>query len=125
MRASKQRSVERGAISTDRTVSGSHNVIVQLSPDQPSKELEPGRPGRQRRPGRLAASASVVGMTVLLIWALTTPGGYFWPSWVWLGLLIPFAVVGGIRLALRAPRRRALASAMSRRWWSGILIGCG
>jgi signal transduction histidine kinase len=48
-----------------------------------------------------------LGVFVLLIWALTTPGEYFWPSWVWLGLLIPFAVAGSIRKALRAPRRRA------------------
>jgi hypothetical protein len=48
-----------------------------------------------------------LGVFVLLIWALTTPGEYFWPSWVWLGLLIPFAVAGSIRNALRAPRRRA------------------
>jgi signal transduction histidine kinase len=34
-----------------------------------------------------------------------TGASYYWPGWVWLGLAIPFAVVGSIRLALRTPRR--------------------
>jgi signal transduction histidine kinase len=53
---------------------------------------------------RLAALAATIGVSMLLIWALT-PGAYFWPSWVWLGLLIPFAVVASVRMGLRAPRR--------------------
>jgi signal transduction histidine kinase len=53
---------------------------------------------------RLAALAATVGFGVLLIWVVT-PGSYFWPGWVWLGLLIPFAVVQAVRMGLRAPRR--------------------
>jgi signal transduction histidine kinase len=45
---------------------------------------------------------------VLLIWALTSPGSDFWPSWVWLGLLIPFAVVKGVQMGLRLPGRGGL-----------------
>jgi signal transduction histidine kinase len=83
-------------------------VIVELAHDRSYNGRVASRPPWRRRPvGRLAASAATLGVLVLLIWALTTPGEYFWPSWVWLGLLIPFAVVGGIRKALRAPRRRA------------------
>ncbi len=83
-------------------------MIVELAHDRSYNERVAPRPPWRRRPvGRLAASAATLGVFVLLIWALTTPGEYFWPSWVWLGLLIPFALVGGIRKALRAPRRRA------------------
>jgi signal transduction histidine kinase len=56
---------------------------------------------------RLAGVAAIVGVMVLLIWALT-PGSYFWPGWVWLGLLIPFAIVQSVRMGLRVPGRRAL-----------------
>ena len=57
---------------------------------------------------RLAGLAATVGVMVLLVWALTTPGSYFWPSWVWLGLVIPFAVVRSVRLGLRYRGRQAL-----------------
>jgi signal transduction histidine kinase len=53
---------------------------------------------------RLGALAAIVGLGILLIWALT-PGSYFWPGWVWLGLLIPFAVVKSVGMGLRMPRR--------------------
>jgi signal transduction histidine kinase len=56
---------------------------------------------------RLGALAATVGVMVLFIWAVT-PGRYFWPAWVWLGLLIPFAAVKSVRMGLRVPRRRAL-----------------
>ena len=82
-------------------------MIVQLAHDQSySERVAPRPPWRRRLVGRLAAFAATLGVFVLLIWVLTTPGGYFWPSWVWLGLLIPFALVGSIRTALRASRRR-------------------
>ena len=65
-------------------------------------------PGRHRSlTWRLAGVAAIVGAMVLFIWALT-PGSYFWPGWVWLGLLIPFAVVTSVRMGLRVPGRRAL-----------------
>jgi signal transduction histidine kinase len=44
---------------------------------------------------------------LLLIWAVT-PGSYFWPGWVWLGLLIPFAAVNAVRMGMRRPSRRGL-----------------
>ena len=79
------------------------------SSQHPSRREEVAlRPRRSRRlSGRLAGLAAIVGVMVLLIWALT-PGSYFWPSWVWLGLLIPFAVVKSVRMGLRLPGRRAL-----------------
>ena len=57
---------------------------------------------------RLATLAGTIGLSVTVIWAVTG-ASYYWPGWVWLGLSIPFGVVGGIRLALRAPNRRGLA----------------
>jgi signal transduction histidine kinase len=68
--------------------------------------VTPARP-RRRWSWRLATLAALIGVSVTLIWALTN-ASYYWPGWVWLGLAIPFAVVGSIRLALRAPTRRAL-----------------
>jgi signal transduction histidine kinase len=79
-----------------------------LSKHQP-RSVAMAPPRRRDRPlsRRLAALAATVGVGTLLIWALT-PGSYFWPAWVWLGLLIPFAVVKSVRLGLRVPGRRAL-----------------
>jgi signal transduction histidine kinase len=82
--------------------------MVQLSQDQPrSRELVSRGTRRRSLTWRLAGLAATVGVGMLLIWALT-PGSYFWPGWVWLGLLIPFAVVKSVRMGLRAPGRRAL-----------------
>jgi signal transduction histidine kinase len=83
-------------------------VMVHL-PQDPFTNREVAVRGRRRRSltWRLAELAATVGAMVLLIWVLT-PGSYFWPSWVWLGLLIPFAVVRAVRMGLRVPGRRAL-----------------
>jgi signal transduction histidine kinase len=68
---------------------------------------------------RLAALAAVVAVMVLLTWA-PTPGSYFWPGWVWLGLLIPFGLVQSVRMGLRVPGRRALAVQF---WVSAVVMG--
>jgi signal transduction histidine kinase len=82
--------------------------MVQLSEDSALREeVAPARRPRRSLTWRLAALAATVGVMVLLIWALT-PGSSFWPGWVWLGLLIPFAVVTSVRMGLRVPGRRAL-----------------
>jgi signal transduction histidine kinase len=80
---------------------------------------------------RLGALAATVGVMVLLIWALT-PGSYFWPGWVWLALLIPFAVVKCVRMGLRVPGRRALgvqlgvsAVVMGILIWVWLMAGLG
>jgi signal transduction histidine kinase len=79
--------------------------MVQLSEDESHSEAVTPRQGRRGSLSwRLAALAATVGVMVLLIWALT-PGSYFWPGWVWLGLLIPFAVVKSVRMGLRVPGR--------------------
>ncbi len=68
----------------------------------------PGVRPRRRWSWRFAGLAATIGLSTTLIWA-STGASYYWPGWVWLGLVIPFAVVGGIRLALRARTRRGLA----------------
>jgi signal transduction histidine kinase len=77
--------------------------------------LQNGSFGEAAAPGprwtwrwRLGALAATVGFSNLLIWALTG-ASYFWPGWVWLGLIIPFAILESIRQALRRPARRGLA----------------
>ncbi len=57
-----------------------------------------------------AALTAILALAVLVIWAATSRG-YFWPSWVWLGLAIPLALHGGLRHALGkySGRQRRLA----------------
>jgi signal transduction histidine kinase len=60
----------------------------------------------------LARHAGVVGMLAVfltLIWAVTTPGGYFWPVWTFLFLVIPFGVHAAIQ-AGTGRRREAEAT---------------
>jgi len=64
--------------------------------------LVPPGAGRGRLRPLLVAGALgvlVVGLCVG-VWALTTPGGYFWPGWVGLALLVP---VGGVAIGLLVP----------------------
>ncbi|MGD9737716.1 MAG: sensor domain-containing protein, partial [Solirubrobacterales bacterium] len=56
-----------------------------------------------------AAVSGLLGLLVTAIWA-AAGGGYYWPVWVWLGLLIPLGLHFGLREAARlAPERRGLA----------------
>jgi signal transduction histidine kinase len=56
-----------------------------------------------------ASISGMVGLFVTVIWA-AAGGGYYWPAWVWLGLLIPLSLHFGLREAVRiAPERRWLA----------------
>ncbi|MGH2940217.1 MAG: sensor histidine kinase [Solirubrobacterales bacterium] len=56
-----------------------------------------------------AAISGLIGLFVTVIWA-AAGGGYYWPAWVWLGLLIPLSLHFGLREAVRiAPERRWLA----------------
>jgi signal transduction histidine kinase len=55
------------------------------------------------------ALTGIVAFAVIAIWG-ATGGGYFWPAWVLLGLLILLGLHGGIREARRVgPTNRALA----------------
>jgi signal transduction histidine kinase len=84
-------------------------VVVESWYDRSRAEgAEPATGGRRRWSWRLGTLAATIGLSVTLIWAMTG-ASYFWPAWVWFGLVIPFAVVGSIRLALRARTRRGLA----------------
>ena len=73
---------------------GAHAVAALIPPGA-------GADRRRLRPllvvGALAALVAVLAVGVC---ALTTPGGYFWPAWVVLGLLVP---VGAVAIALLAP----------------------
>ncbi len=87
--------------------------LSEQSRDGRSARRERRQSGPRVRQGRrwswrLATLAGTIGLSVTVIWAVTG-ASYYWPGWVWLGLSIPFGVVGGIRLALRARTRRGLA----------------
>ena len=56
-----------------------------------------------------AAISAMVGLLCTAVWA-AAGGGYYWPAWVWLALIIPLSLHFGLREAVRiAPERRALA----------------
>jgi signal transduction histidine kinase len=53
---------------------------------------------------RHAGVAGMLGLFLTLIWAVTTPGGYFWPIWAILFLAIPVGVHAAMQSS--ASRRR-------------------
>ncbi|MBS1893418.1 MAG: sensor domain-containing protein [Actinobacteria bacterium] len=56
-----------------------------------------------------AAISGLVGLFATVVWA-AAGGGYYWPAWVWLALVIPLGLHFGLREATRiAPERRGLA----------------
>jgi signal transduction histidine kinase len=56
-----------------------------------------------------AAISAMIGLLATAVWA-AAGGGYYWPAWVWLALIIPLSLHFGLREAVRiAPERRALA----------------
>lgn len=56
-----------------------------------------------------AAISGMVGLLCTAIWA-AAGGGYYWPAWVWLALIIPLSLHFGLREAARiAPERRGIA----------------
>ena len=55
------------------------------------------RPGTGRAGSRWALEihaglAGLVALFLVVVWALTTPGGFFWPVWTIVGLMIPVAI---------------------------------
>ena len=56
-----------------------------------------------------AAISGLIGLLCTVVWA-AAGGGYYWPAWVWLALIIPLSLHFGLREAVRiAPERRGLA----------------
>src|SRR3954467_14061781 len=58
---------------------------------------------RQAQAMQFGGSGFIVFLMVV-IWAATDLGGYFWPIWVWFGPSVPLAVQYAIRRSRRAPR---------------------
>lgn len=68
----------------------------------------------ERRARRIVVAKNVykaiIGLWVLaaaaqlLVWGLTTPGGYFWPVWSLLGMTVA-AVIAGLLIYGRTPFR--------------------
>jgi signal transduction histidine kinase len=57
---------------------------------------------------RITRFGVVLGLACTAIWAISG-GHYFWPGWIWLGLLLPWAFVVGVRWATRSQLPRSLA----------------
>ncbi len=81
----------------------------------PAAAARPGERPRRALPeadsalGTQAAISGLLALLVTAVWA-ATGAGYFWPAWVYLGLLIPLGLNAGLREATRvAPAWRALA----------------
>ena len=72
--------------------------------DEPRSEID----WRVVQSMQLGISALIV-FVMVVIWAATDFGNYFWPLWVWFGLAIPVAIQYAIRRAKAGPRQwRAL-----------------
>jgi signal transduction histidine kinase len=72
--------------------------------DEPRSEID----WRLARTMQLSFSGLIVSVMVV-IWIATGFGDYFWPVWVWFGLMVPIAVQFAVRRANRGPREwRAL-----------------
>ncbi|MBJ7456595.1 MAG: sensor domain-containing protein [Thermoleophilia bacterium] len=66
-----------------------------LTPSTVQPARRPAPPPAELRRRALAIHAGVVvGLSgfLVVIWALTTPGGYFWPSWPMISLAVPLAL---------------------------------
>jgi signal transduction histidine kinase len=65
--------------------------------------LAPPRPPRDLRAGlaQHAALAALAGFVCTLLWGLTGRG-YFWPSWVWLGLILTVAAHAAVVRTVQA-----------------------
>jgi len=57
---------------------------------------------------RITNFGLVLGLAVTVAWAVTG-AGYFWAGWVWLGMVVPFALLRTVRRALRTQGPRPLA----------------
>lgn len=57
---------------------------------------------------RITNFGLVLGLAVTIVWSVIG-AGYFWPGWVWLGLVVPFAFLRTVRRALRTQGLRPLA----------------
>jgi len=57
---------------------------------------------------RITKFIVVLGLVVTVVWSVTG-ASYFWPGWVWFGLLLPYASLLAIRVAIHASKRPSLA----------------
>ena len=78
--------------------------LAEVVADLPFMEPPEERQRRQRLTQRALLVPYLSVMALLItIWALTTPGGYFWPIWPMLGWGIP--VMAQLRGSMGRPRR--------------------
>jgi signal transduction histidine kinase len=76
----------------------------ELMTDEPRSDID----WRVVQSMQLGISALIV-FAMVVIWAATDFGNYFWPVWVWFGLAVPVALQYAIRRAKAGPRQwRAL-----------------
>lgn len=79
--------------------------LVPLVADLPNpsssivRRSRAGVSGRSSRALGYARPFLFAPIICTIIWLITTPGGYFWPVWVWFGCSIPV-----IRFVLRSGR---------------------
>src|SRR4051794_41762218 len=67
--------------------------------DEPRSEID----WRLARTMQLSFSGLIV-FVMVVIWIATGFGDYFWPIWVWFGLMVPIALQYAIRRAGGGPR---------------------
>jgi signal transduction histidine kinase len=88
-----------------------------------------GRPNFKREAGpnraalllRITCFGAVLGVACTAVWAFAD-GHYFWPGWVWLGLLLPVAFVLGVRWSLRSQLPNSLVLNASASVITGLVL---
>jgi signal transduction histidine kinase len=98
----------------ERLLDGEEQPATPAAADSPTLPRSSDSLGRMVPTGERslavhAAISGLIGLFVTVIWA-AAGGGYYWPAWVWLALVIPLSLHFGLREAVRiAPERRGLA----------------
>jgi signal transduction histidine kinase len=86
--------------------------------DEPRSEID----WKLARTMQLSFSALIV-FVMVVIWVATGIGEYFWPIWVWFGLMVPIGLQYAIRRASRGPRQwRALNTHASLACLAGVIL---
>jgi signal transduction histidine kinase len=85
---------------------------------RPAVRLPRERGVRERDGGRMLSIhitfTAVIGFIVTLLWGLTG-ANYFWPMWVWFGILIPLGLHASIHYAVDATARHHATPGAGRR----------
>ena len=77
--------------------------LAPLTADVPGPPAPTAMQQAALNPARaLAPIMAVPPIICTFVYLLTTPGGYFWPAWVWFGCAIPVMIAFALNVAARS-----------------------